>query len=76
MVYQIGLFCMPQLADAECPKAAQIGGSARALARPRCSHRVRFAWPSVRRVDPGLTGLSGIGEVPLAGVLAPGPVCA
>jgi hypothetical protein len=26
MAYQIGLFCMPQLADAECPKADQIGG--------------------------------------------------
>jgi hypothetical protein len=26
---QIGLFCMPQLADAECPRADQIGGSAR-----------------------------------------------
>jgi hypothetical protein len=29
MAYQIGLFCMPQLADAECPKADQIGGFAR-----------------------------------------------
>jgi hypothetical protein len=26
MAYQIGLFCMPQLADAEYPKADQIGG--------------------------------------------------
>jgi hypothetical protein len=27
MAYQINLFCMPQLADAEYPKADQIGGS-------------------------------------------------
>jgi hypothetical protein len=26
MAYQINLFCMPQLADAEYPKADQIGG--------------------------------------------------
>ena len=33
---QIGLFCMPQLADAECPKADQIG-SAR-------DYLLGFAW--------------------------------
>jgi hypothetical protein len=31
MAYQIGLFCMPQLADAECLKADQTGGSASVL---------------------------------------------
>ena len=34
----------------------------RALARPRCSHRVRFAWPWVRWVDPGLTACLASGS--------------
>jgi SAM-dependent methyltransferase len=34
------------------------------LARPRCSHRVRLAWPSVRWVDPGLMACLAPGKYP------------